>query len=370
MTRRGENIRKRKDGRWEARYKKGRKPDGSILYGYVYAHTYSEAKQKRDAAIISWNERNHTVIHTSSPITFGDLFDEWMHLIRHTVKESSYCLYMTIMEKHLCPYFGNVKLSDFTQDQIHQFIFYKASEGFSPSYIYSMMAIVKSVLKFAKEKKYLPETILSYQLPKKRNSHEIFTGHEWMILENHLKNQSDDFSFGVLLCMYTGIRIGELSGLKWEDFDFINNQFLIRRTVYRIKNLSNDSSSLTTKTILCIRSPKTESSLRSIPFPHPLISLIPYHVKAEDTFILTGTTKCMEPRNIQRKYRKILEKCGLRYLNFHSLRHNFATIAIQKGFDYKTLSDILGHSSASVTLNTYAHTSIEQKRRNMDLFFA
>ncbi|MDE6554579.1 MAG: hypothetical protein K2L40_01245, partial [Lactobacillus sp.] len=84
-----------------------------ILYGYVYAHTYSEAKQKRDAAIISWNERNHTVLHTSSPITFGNLFDEWMHLIRHTVKESSYCLYMTIMEKHLCPYFGNVKLADF-----------------------------------------------------------------------------------------------------------------------------------------------------------------------------------------------------------------------------------------------------------------
>lgn len=370
MAKRGENIRKRKDGRWEARYKKGRKADGSILYGYVYAHTYSEVKQKRDMAIISGNENNHNVAHTTSPVIFRSLFDEWLHLVRYTVKESSYCLYSTIIEKHLCPYFGDLKLSDFTQEQVQQFIFYKAAEGFSSSYIYSMVAVVKNILKFANDQKYLTEAILSYQLPKKRNSHEIFTGREWVILESYLKSQSDDFSFGVLLCMYTGIRIGELSGLKWKDFDLINNQFLIRRTVYRIKNLSGDNTNLTAKTMLRICAPKTESSLRSIPFPYPLIGLIPYHYKSEDTFILTGTPKCMEPRSIQRKYRKILEKCGLRYLNFHSLRHNFATIAIQKGFDYKTLSDILGHSSASITLSTYAHTNIEQKRKNMALFFA
>lgn len=370
MSRRGENIRKRKDGRWEARYKKGRKPDGSIWYGYVYAHNYSDVKEKRDLADRDWNTRRKDSVCTFSSITFQDLFDEWERIVRYTVKESSYCLYSTIIEKHLCPYFGDMQLSDFKQDKIQKFIFYKTSEGFSTSYIRSMLTIIRSALKYAGEQKYISETIPAYQLPGKHISREIFTGHEWRVLENHLKNQPDDFSFGVLLSLYTGIRIGELSGLKWEDFDLINSQFMIRRTVCRIKNLSEDFSNTASRTILRICPPKTESSFRNIPIPSPLVSTIPHHLKSNQTFVLTGTAKCMEPRSIQRKYKKVLEKCGLRYLNFHTLRHSFATIAIQKGFDYKTLSEILGHSSASITLSTYAHSNIEQKRKNMALFFA
>lgn len=366
MARKGENIRKRKDGRWEARYKKGRRPDGSIHYGYVYASKYSEVKEKRNAALKALDKEGD--IFLTPVITFEKVFDEWKFTVQHTVRESSYSLYETIIEHHLRPYFGNLSVSQISQKQIQEFICQKMSEQLSTSYIHTMLIVLKCVLKFARCQKYITDDLPDYQVPKIHTSREIFTFQEWMILKQYLESQTDDFSFGLLLCMYTGLRIGELSGLKWDDFDLENNQILIRRTVYRIKNNEYNPKNSLNKTVLHISSPKTETSRRNIPLPNFLTEKVPDYLKANGVFLLTGTDQCMEPRNIQRRYRRILEKCSLRYLSFHSLRHSFATLALQKGFDYRTLSEILGHSSASITLNIYVHSSIEQKRKNMELF--
>lgn len=368
MARKGENIRKRKDGRWEARYIKGRNPDGSIQYGYVYAKKYSDAKQKRNEAMLRAKQEKKTISKPSAHPDLNQLFDEWKIEIRHTIKDSSYFFYETMLECHIRPYFGEILVEKLTGSQVQSFIDDKISANLSATYIHSIMILFQSIMKFANQKEDWEVKTFSPQYPKiKKTPLEIFTDQEWNLLQTFLRKQSDDFSFGIFLCMFTGLRIGELSGLQWRDFDSANGQILIRRTVYRMKNAKYDPKLNPAKTIVCITTPKTHSSIRNIPLPPFLLNEFYKYQKEDDAFMLTGTSHCMEPRCIQKKYKKLLACCGLRYLNFHSLRHSFATIGIQRGFDYKTLSEILGHASVNTTLSIYVHSSIERKRECMGL---
>lgn len=369
MARKGENIRKRKDGRWEARYIKGRNPDGSIRYGYIYARKYSEVKLKRDMALRNIDKHKILKRGKNPLITFNDLLYEWKAETRHNVKESTYFFYETVADHHLKPYFGEVLIEHLNNELIQNFVKCKTSENLSPSYIHSIMLIFHSILKSASQKGLADIPTVYCQLPKVRKKNpDIFTIQEWHILERHLKNQKDDFSFGIRLCMYTGLRIGELSGLMWGDINIQSSQLSVKRTVYRTKNANYDAIHDTAKTALIIGSPKTLSSAREIPLPCFLMEEISSHRKSNEAFILTGRDHCMEPRNIQKKYKTLLRQCGLRYLNFHSLRHSFATIGIQKGFDYRTLAEILGHTSVNTTLNVYVHSNMERKRECMELF--
>ena len=368
MARKGENIRKRKDGRWEARYEKGRNPDGSIQYGYVYARKYSDVKSKRNMALQNLEKENSKRRRREVLLTFEDLLNEWKAEIRHNVKDSSYFFYEIIADHHLRPYFGNLQIMQLTSDVAQNFVQCKIEENLSSSYIHSIMLIFQSILKSAQRKGLIDISPLYFQVPRiKKKSLEIFTDQEWQLLEGYLKVQLDEFSLGLRLCMYTGLRIGELSGLTWGDIDAVNGQLSVRRTVYRTKNVNYDAVYNTAKTTLCIGSPKTQSSLREIPLPCFLLEETHDYRREDNIYILTGTTKCMEPRNIQKRYKTLLHQCGLRYLNFHSLRHSFATIGIKRGYDYKTLSEILGHASVNTTLNVYVHSNIERKRQCMEL---
>lgn len=368
MAKRGENIRKRTDGRWEARYKKGRKADGSIIYGYVYAKKYSEVKQKRNEVLYALEQRTYAIQNANPDSIFNDLFDIWKLEARYKIKDSSFCFYEIILEHHLRPYFGHWRVNQIALEDVQNFVNIKIEEKLSPSYIRSIMTLFKSILKSYENKSQCHLKLYDIQLPKNSaKAPEIFTIREWKELENHLKQQTDTFSFGLLICMYTGIRIGELSGLRWEDYDPVNTQFKIRRTAYRIKNNAYDADRTLPKTALCIGSPKTSTSVRDIPLPYCLLEEILNHRQAPETFVLTGTTQCMEPRNIQRRYKQLLGQLGLRYLNFHSLRHSFATLSIQNGSDYRTVAELLGHSSVNTTLNIYVHSGIDQKRRCLEL---
>lgn len=368
MSRKGENIHKRKDGRWEARYIKGRDKNGRIQYGYVYASKYSDVKEKRNRLIQSVEKKSDPLCNMAESICFEKLFDIWELQISSTVKESSYCFYKTIIEHHLCPYWGKILVSQVSEQLIQKFILLKIDEALSISYINTISIIFNSVLKFARQQGYLKIPVPAFQIPKqKKADSSIFNLVEWACLNDYLLVQNDNFSFGILLCMYTGIRIGELCGLRWDDYDHTNGQLMIRRTVYRMKNMAYIKDSNLPKTVVNIAMPKTPSSIREIPLPAFLCEKMQQYSNTSTNYILTGSPKCMEPRMVQKKYKKILEKCGIRYLNFHSLRHSFASIGISKGFDCKTLSEILGHSSVNITLNTYVHSSIEQKRQCMEL---
>lgn len=371
MARKGENIRKRKDGRWEARYQKGRKADGSIQYGYIYGKKYTDVKKKRNEVICSMQTKQDDSPPDAAleNILLDDLFEQWKSGIRKNVRDSSYCFYETMLNHHLRPYFGGLCVKDLTAALTQDFINKKLEENLSPTYVRSIMILFQTILKASQDKYQWMIQLPAPQLPKSaKKMPEIFTAREWKCLEEHLKCQPDDFSFGVLICMYTGLRIGELSGLRWEDYDPVNVQFKIRRTVYRIKNTAytpeQDNSA---KTVLCVGSPKTSTSMRDIPLPLSLQEELLKRKKDPDTFILTGTKRCMEPRNIQKRYKTLLRQLDLRYLNFHSLRHNFATLSIQNGSDYRTVAELLGHSSVNTTLNIYVHSDIDQKRKCLEL---
>lgn len=370
MARKGENIHKRKDGRWEARYPKGRKADGSIQYGYIYASKYKDVKQKRNEAIRSLKPEPDTPQDASEKdITLDELFDQWMADIRGNIKTSSFCLYETLLDHHIRPYFGKLHLQELTAGVIQEFINGKMEEDLSGTYIRSIMVLFQTILKSAQTKYQRKVPLMAApQLPKpSKKMPEIFTLQEWRCLETHLKCQDDAFSFGILLCMYMGLRIGELSGLRWGDFDPASVQFKIRRTVYRIKNTAYVPDGAASKTILCINSPKTPTSIRDIPLPLHLLEDLQMRRRAPEIFILTGTEQFMEPRNIQKRYKRLLQQLGLRYLNFHALRHNFATLSIQGGSDYRTVAELLGHSSVNTTLNIYVHSDIDQKRKCLEL---
>ncbi|MCD8249454.1 MAG: site-specific integrase [Lachnospiraceae bacterium] len=370
MGKKGENIRKRKDGRWEARYIKGRKPDGDIIYGYVYARRYSDAKRRRNEVLARLETDEDTGTLETEPVmlSFNQLVEEWKSDVRLTIRDSSYFLYNIMLEQHLQPCFGEMELSAIDDSSMQAFINSKMQEGLSNVYIQSNIILLRNILHFAYRKHRIavpPATVNCPKMPKKQLN--LFTGEELLRLESFLEAQDDDFSFGLLLCMFTGLRIGELSGLKWGDYDRSSEQIRIRRTVYRMRNEHYDAALENAKTVLHTGSPKTACSIRNIPIPGFLLEDVHRHQKSKDRFLLTGTTHCMEPCCIQKKYRKLLETCGLRYLNFHALRHNFATLAVQKGMDYKTLAELLGHSSINTTMNIYVHSSLERKCECIDL---
>lgn len=323
---------------------------------------------KRNEALSTLEQMTDSAQSADTNSTFNELLDIWKNEARYKIKNSSFCFYEIMLEHHLRPYFGHWQVNQMTLQDIQNFIKIKIEENLSPTYIRSIMTLFKSILKSYQRNHQYSLNLYDLELPKiSAKAPEIFTFREWKYLENHLKHQTDAFSFGLLVCMYTGIRIGELSGLRWEDYDPINAQFHIRRTAYRIKNSAYDANHALSKTVLCIGSPKTPTSERDIPLPACLAKEIQKHCQAPDTFVLTGTTQCMEPRNIQKKYRRLLEQLGLRYLNFHSLRHSFATLSIQNGSDYRTVAELLGHSSVNTTLNIYVHSGIDQKRHCLKL---
>lgn len=175
-------------------------------------------------------------------------------------------------------------------------------------------------------------------------------------LETYLLGNVNLSNICTLLSLYTGLRIGEVCGLKWEDIDLKKGCLSVNKTVERI-SLGNG------KTKVVVGDPKTESSIRKVYVPTFIIELLKEHNKASDLFVLSGKLKPTEPRTLQYRFEKILKKAGIRDMTFHSLRHIYATLCIEKGMDIKTLSELLGHSDVKITLNTYVHPSDKLKRK-------
>lgn len=170
------------------------------------------------------------------------------------------------------------------------------------------------------------------------------------------------YKIGVLICLYTRIRIGELCAMQWKDISLAEGLLYISKTVQRVQQLDNPFQ----KTKLCVFPPKSVNSKRIIPIPKTLLDiLIPFEGNSDD-YVLTGKAKCADPRTMQYHFKKFLRACNIEDTNFHTLRHTFATHCIEMGFDIKTLSEILGHSSVNITLDRYVHSSLKMKQESMN----
>ena len=179
-----------------------------------------------------------------------------------------------------------------------------------------------------------------------------------------LLEETDKCKFGVLLMLFSGVRIGELCALKWENVDLKERTMRVSATLQRLRNTEAENEK---RTRIVVSTPKSEASMRTIPLTDHAIRLCErFADKNTSAFILTGTEDYMEPRVLQYRVEKYTKECGLDGVHAHTLRHTFATRAIEVGFEIKSLSEILGHSNTTITLERYVHSSMELKRSNMD----
>ena len=372
MPRRGENIRKRKDGRWEGRYIKNYDIYGKAKYASVYGKSYLEVKQKLITASININ--TDADIHKNKSLLFREVLFLWLENNRVKLKPSTYSKYYRIIEKHLVPVIGNTPISNVNAQYLNNILCEKSSNGrldscggLSPTYVRTMGFILKSTMLFAQENNYCNALKGTVIMPLKTKSKlKVLSLTEQERLENACCKYSSNKDLGIILSLYTGMRLGEVCGLRWEDIDYETNTMHIYHTVERIQNNYDISNNKKTKLILL--DAKTANSDRVIPIPSKLIPLL--H-KEKSGFVIKGDVyDYTDPRTLQYFFKKKLKESNLDDMNFHALRHTFATRCIESGMDAKTLSEILGHSDVNITLRTYVHSSLELKRKQMEAMVA
>lgn len=367
MPRKGENIFKRKDGRWEARYIHHYE-NGKAKYRYVYGATYSEAKAKKMAE--QKMPENMKIPAAKQIATFGMLANAWLADIRVSVKESTYTRYYRIVTKYLFPLLEEQMLSKIDQRYLNSLTEKLLQEGgvdhkpLAPKTVSDILCVLKSIFKFGRENEYPSPNVSTMRYPQRvPKPVKILTDDNRIKLEKLLLDSEDTTSLGILFSLFTGIRIGELCGLRWGDIDFVNATVSIRRTVERIADLN---PLVEAKTKVIISEPKTETSVRLIPLPAFLTEYLKKRRKDPDCYLLTGNTKYTEPHQYYIRYQKYLERNSFDGHTFHALRHTFATRCVEIGFDTKTLAEILGHTSITTTLSVYVHPTMQQKKMQMN----
>lgn len=367
MSKRGDNIHKRKDGRWEGRYYKGRKPDGSIMYGSIYAKSYREVKIKLSEIA---KEIPQQMMQSSSQKTFGEVLELWLDNNRIRLKGGTINKYRNLIDAHIMSELGAMKVTDITSTVINNFLTQKLrsgridkSGGLSASYVRSIMLVVNSALKFAiAEQMCLPLKTPIFKPSSKKKEMTILTIEEQKKLETHLCSELDPTKAGIYISLHTGLRIGEICALSWDDVDFKNRIIKIRHTVARVRD---SDSGATTK--LIIDTPKTPASIRDIPISTSLMPILEeIHKLSSSAYVISETAEFISPRTYEYRYHRLLDESGIASVNYHALRHTFATRCIEAGVDVKSLSEILGHSNVGITLNTYVHSSMDLKRSQLE----
>ncbi|MBQ7840007.1 MAG: site-specific integrase [Lachnospiraceae bacterium] len=369
MGRRGENIRKRADGRWEARIIMKSALEGKSHYKYVYGKSYAEVKEKK----VEWlqQKERRTPAFVRLKLSVGDLLEEWLLFVQPQIKESTYSKYVFAVRRHISPVIGKVPLDELDSKTLDWFTKEKLKSGkisgnggLSPKTVAGLLSVLKLAIDFGRERNYgCPQQLVIHNPRQSLPDIQILSLEEQARLEAHILEELIPFHIGIMLGLYTGLRIGETCALRWEDVHFDTKTLHVQRTIMRIQDTSADKKQ---RTKIVVDRPKTECSNRRIPMPEFLLNYLKPLRKAPENYVLTGTSTYMEPRRYYRKYKRLMAECGLGNYNYHALRHTFATRCVENGFDIKSLSEILGHADASTTLRRYVHPSMDLKRKQME----
>lgn len=374
MCKHGENIRKRKDGRWEARLISEYDGTGKAKYRSFYGKTYLEAKEKRISYLRNGAEAQHQQkinITDKSKILVSHIMIKWLDSRKDSVKESTYAHYKNLAETHILPGLGRIPLAALTSENINQFLKELLSSGrvdgkggLSPKTVADIRSVLLLALEYARSKQYpCPDLDKIFSPHVSRPEMKVLTLEQQEKLENYLFQHPGPMELGILITLYGGLRIGELCALQWRDIHFESGTLQVSKTILRIQKEDRDKEK---KTQVLISRPKTDSSNRLIPLPGFLLEFLRNFRQESESYLLTGTKFYLEPRMCLEKYKKILEKAGLESHTFHTLRHTFATRCVEKGFDPKSLSEILGHANINTTLQNYVHPSIDLKKEQMN----
>ena len=301
---------------------------------------------------------------------YKDWLDEWLtNYIKPSSKDKTYKRYVNVVEKHLVPKLGNYELTEITPLVVQKYITellqcgnLKNGKGLSPNSVNSMIVVIQGSM----EMSFVLGLTPRYEMDKLKRPKvaekevEVFSPNEQKKLEAAVMSDKRSKMKGVMLCLYTGLRIGELLALEWTDVDFQHMEITVSKTCH-------DGTDENGKYTRITETPKTENSRRVIPFPRQLLPMLREMKKDSiSPYVISGNAAVLSVRSYQRSFELLLKKLGIERRGFHALRHTFATRAIECGMDVKSLSEILGHKNPTITLKRYVHSLMEHKRELMN----
>lgn len=285
-----------------------------------------------------------------------DIVLQYLENIKYSIKQKTYLFYLQMNDIYIVGFNKEISLNN-----LNEFI-----ASIKEKYSYSTTKLIKSLinrsLNFAFENGLIEEKIIITLHLKNQHIRKVqaLEKQEQAKLENYILENNKIYYFGILLSLYTGLRLGEVLALKWQNIDIKNKLIYIDKSV--------GSISQNHKTLTIESSPKTQSSIREIPISKNLLDLMKVlRQHCSDYVIVSHNGKQIKPRAYQKSFDNLLKKLHIKHYGFHSLRHTFATRLLENGVDIKTISELLGHSSPTITLNRYVHTNLQNKRKAMEI---
>lgn len=299
--------------------------------------------------------------------TIREIAVAWKEYKRPYVKQSTMAAYLLILENHLLPAFG--ENDSLPEQSVQSFVLEKIECGLSVKSIKDILIVLKMVMKFGVKNEWMNyyEWDIKYPTNSANKELEVLSVSNHRKILDHIQSHFTFTGLGIYICLSTGLRIGEICALKWNDINITEGTITVSRTIERIYMVEGEKK----HTELVISSPKTKNSCREIPMSKELLAIVkPLKKIVNDNFyVLTNDEHPTEPRTYRNYYNGLMEKLGIPKLKYHGLRHSFATRCIEAGCDYKTVSVLLGHSNISTTLNLYVHPNMEQKKRCITKMF-
>ena len=302
---------------------------------------------------------------TMTQFTFSQVASLWKADKRQYVKPSSYAAYLQHLNKHILPHFGDCER--ITEEEIQGFANRQLAHGLALKTVKDSILILKMIHRYGERMGVWPHLDFRIHYPTSAQEPKALPVLSVSQQQRLIRYLKDHFSFrnlGLLICLHSGLRIGEICGLQWKDLDVTAGVIHVRKTVSRIWICDENERSY----ILSIGSPKTSASVRDIPITKSLTEIIrPLRkVVNPEFYVISNEAEPLEPRYYREYYSKVLDKLGIPPVRFHALRHSFATRCIESKCDYKTVSAILGHASISTTLDLYVHPDYTEKKKCID----
>ena len=377
MSKRGNgegSVCRRPDGRWQGSITIGRDDRGRLIRKYFYGKTRKETSEKLNRAIEEL--RDNRFINKSDNPTVEQWCHEWLWSYkRNSVKQKTFDQYETILRTHIIPDIGDIRLADLKTMHIQRIINKMHDSGLSHRTIEVMKIVMHAALKQAQRNKLVSENVCeNVVLPRKQPKHiRVLNEDEQIKLIAALKDNY--IGRGLLFALYTGMRRGEVLALKWSDYDKNEKTISITKALSRVRTYNKDGN----KTMLTVTTPKTDTSIRTVPLIDKAVELLAEHKHKQERYMeLVGDYYTdndlifsssrgdyLDPGNFNRKLNKTVKKIGIAQISPHALRHSFATRGLEAEVSLKAMQELLGHSSITVTGDIYTHILKEQKRKEI-----
>lgn len=311
------------------------------------------------------------MLNTNTQISFKDIAALWIKKKEASTKESTYVHYYNLLKNHIEPKLGEEIIEDITLLKLEKTAITYSTEGrldyaggLSQKTVCDITIIIKSILRYAETLGHsLSCNLESFSVKQPSRKLRVLSHKEQIAINEFLLKQNDFTALGILIALYTGVRIGELCALSIDDFDIDMKKVTISKTMQRLQNKRSCGEN---KTYIAITTPKTKNSIREIPLPDFIVEKVLSMGYTNGSYILTGLSdKFIEPRTMENRFNRLMRMLFIDDVSFHTLRHTFATRCVEVGVDVKTLSETLGHSNVNITLNRYVHSSFEMRKKSL-----